>query len=273
MAERIDRHNVEIVLVEPQNPGNVGASARALHNMGLGRLALVGWAEDVESRRIAFEWATDGEPVLKKARRCSTLEEALADSVYAVAASARSGSDRPPSLGRAELTALLERWTADHRVAIVFGPERTGLRSEHVRLCSHTLMLPTAPGCKSLNLAQAVLLVGYEILLASGGGEPAEASAKSVKGAKGEKGASCGAQGQEAGFNRIATRGERQRLYEHACEALKAAGFLRPGAPIRPLDEIGYLLDRAAATSHEVQILHGMCRKILQKVKKDSAES
>jgi TrmH family RNA methyltransferase len=236
--------NIEFVLVEPQNAGNVGAAARALYNMGLDRLVLVGWAEDVESRRIAFEWATDGEPVLKRARRCDSLEEAVADCALAIATSAREGGDRPPSLGRDALIPLLERWTPKNRVAIVFGPERTGLRTEHLRLCSHTLMLPTAPGRTSLNLGQAVLLVAYEILLVSGRAtKPAER--------------------RQGPLDRVATRAERQRLYDHAVEALTAVGFLGPDRPIRPLEEIGYVLDRAGATTHEVRILHGICRNIL----------
>jgi TrmH family RNA methyltransferase len=267
MAENIHQENIEIVLVEPQNPGNVGAAARALYNMGLDRLTVVGWAEDLESRRIAYEWATDGEPVLKKARRCPSLAEAIGDCAYAIATSARPGSDRPPGLGRRGLIALLERWTPTNRIAIVFGPERTGLRTEHVELCSHTLMLPTVPGRKSLNLAQAVLLVGYEILLASAGTDEDAKSAENNDSA-------CRVPADRAALptDPIATRAERQRLYEHARQALEAVGFLRPGAPIRPLHEIGYLLDRAAATAHEVQILHGMCRRILRKVKM-SAES
>lgn len=244
VAERVRCENIEIVLVEPQNAGNVGAAARALYNMGLHRLTLVGWAENVESRRVAYEWATDGEPILKKARQCGSLREALSDCALAVATSARSGKDRCPSLGRRELVALLERWTPNNRVGVVFGPERTGLRMEHLELCSHTLTLPTAPGCSSLNLAQAVLLVGYEILLASSGVAENVAIRQDPLG-------------------RVATREERQRLYEHARQALDRVGFLRPGRPIRPLNEICYLLDRAAASSHEVRILHGMCRKIL----------
>lgn len=246
MSERMRIENVEIVLVEPQNPGNIGAAARALYNMGLARLTLVGWAEDIESRRVAYEWATDGERILKKARRCQSLKEAIAHCALAIATSARIGRNRPPLLGRNEFVASLERWTPSNCVAIVFGPERTGLRMEHVRLCSHLFTLPTAPGCRSLNLAQAVLLVGYEILLASGGtiGEVANLS-------------------HEEPLDRPATRRERQRLYEHACQMLEAVGFLRPGRPIRPVEEICYLLDRAGATAHEVQILHGMCRKIL----------
>jgi len=241
--------NIEMVLVEPQNAGNVGAAARALHNMGLERLALVGWTEDIESRRIAYEWATDGERVLQKARRYQSLDEAIAGCGLAVATSARTGGDRPPSIDRAELISLLERWTPNNRVAIVFGPERTGLRTGHLRLCTHTLALPTAHGRSSLNLAQAVLLVGYEILLASG--RASETAAK-----------------REGPLDRVATRAERQRLYDHAVEMLEAVGFLAPGRPIRPLQEVCHLLDRAETTAHEVKVLHGMLRRILWVAKK-----
>ncbi|MCX8038851.1 MAG: hypothetical protein N3D11_17740 [Candidatus Sumerlaeia bacterium] len=250
MAE-INTAHIQIVLVEPHNAGNIGAAARALYNMGLEHLALVGWHETVEARRIAFEWATDGEPVLKRARRCATLEEALAGCGLAIATSARRGEDRPPAISRTDLIALLNHWTPSNQVAIVFGPERTGLRTEHLALCTHTMTIPTAPGKASLNLAQAVLLVGYEILIASGlaaaAAQPADIRA----------------------LDRVATRAERRRLYEHASEALRAVNFLRPGRPDRPLDEICWMLDRAAATSHEVRILHGMCRKILRAVRKN----
>jgi len=247
MGASIRKDNIEIVLVEPQNPGNVGAAARALYNMGLEHLGLVGWNEDVESRLTAYEWAMDGEWILQRARRCDSLGEAIAHCGIAVATTAREGTDRPPVIGPERLVALLEQWTPNNRVAVVFGPERTGLRREHLRLCSHSLILPTAPGRTSLNLAQAVLLVGYEILRATGG-------AREIKDRRPPE------------LGHTATRAERQQLYGHARQALEAVGFLRPGRPLRPLDEICYLLDRAAATSHEVRILHGICRKILNAV-------
>ncbi len=253
MAE-INTGNIKIVLVEPHNAGNVGAAARALYNMGLEHLILVGWHETIEARRIAFEWATDGEPVLKRARRCPSLDEALAGCGLAIATSARRGEDRPPAITRTDLIALLNHWTPSNQVAIVFGPERTGLRSEHLALCTHTLTVPTAPGKTSLNLAQAVLLVGYEILIASGLAAAMQPT-------------------DHAALDRVATRAERRRLYEHASEALRAVNFLRPGRPDRPLDEICWMLDRAAATSHEVRILHGMCRKILWAVGKNRKDA
>jgi len=242
MAE-LRTENIRFVLVEPRNAGNVGSAARALYNMGLSDLALVGWEETVEARRIAFEWATDGEGVLAGARRCATLEAALADCALAIATSARLGADRPPPLARDNLGPTLARWTPANRAAIVFGPERTGLRTEHLRLCTHTLVLPVARGRKSLNLGQAVLLTGYEILMASE--RPVEADLR-----------------RPGPLDRVATREERQRLYRHAVEALEAVDFLTPHRPIKPLLDICHALDRAALTSHEVRILHGMLRNI-----------
>jgi TrmH family RNA methyltransferase len=248
MTETIRTENIDIVLVEPRNHGNVGAAARALYNMGLDHLVLVGWRDDVEARRIAFEWATDGEGVLQSARRCDSLDEAIAGAALAIATSARLGADRPPPIAKAELGPVLARWTPNNRVAIVFGPERTGLRREHLALCSNTLILPVAKGRKSLNLAQAVLLTAYEILMAAGA--PVEAD-----------------QRRTGPLDGVATREERQRLYRHAVEALEAVDFLNPNRPIQPLHDIGYLLDRAGATAHEVRILHGILRNILCKVK------
>ncbi|MBM3334957.1 hypothetical protein FJY63_09885 [Candidatus Sumerlaeota bacterium] len=256
MKRQIRCENILVVLVEPQNPGNIGAAARALYNMGLDNLAIVGWKEDVESRRTAHEWATDGESVLKKAKRSTSLAEAIAGCGLAIATSARCGADRPPVIERHDLIALLKRWTPNNRVALVFGPERTGLRNEHLQLCSHMLTLPTAPGCTSLNLAQSVLLVSYEILLATA--DQTTATAKSARAAGSDL-----SDASDSGFTRVATRSERIRLYQHASEALQAVGFLKLGHPTHPLDQICYVLDRAAATSHEVRILHGMCRKIL----------
>lgn len=249
MGQEIRTENIEIVLVEPRNPGNVGAAARALHNMGLERLAIVGWEEDVDARRIAAEWAMDGESILKRARPCDSLEEAVAECGLVIAATARRGRDRPPPITRSDLPDLLARWTPNNHVAIVFGTERSGLRWEHLHRCSHVLALPTAPGATSINLAQAVLLVAYEILLATG--EHVE-----------------GKEGSDKPVHPAATRTERQRLYDHAREALELTGFLQPGHPILPLDQINQVLDRAAATSHEVQILHGMCRKVITAVGK-----
>ena len=89
-----------------------------------------------------------------------------------------------------------------------------------------------------------MLLVGYEILAASG--RAAEPPAKVL-----------------GPLERVATRAERQRLADHAKEALEAVGFLTPHRPIRPLHEVCWMLDRAGATAHEVRILHGMLRRIL----------
>jgi len=254
MTACIRTDNIEFILVEPRNPGNVGAAARAMFNMGLEHLAIVAWEDDADARRTAIEWAMDGEWILQGARRCASLDEAVAGTGLVIALSARRGGDRPPALTREDLPTALARWTSNNRVAFVFGPEQAGLRLEHLRHCTHTLALPTAPGATSINLAQAVLLVAYEIRLAAGG---------YVEGKEGS---------EQAPVHAVATREERERLYRHAREALEAVGFFKPHHPLHPLDTIDHLLDRAAATSHEVQILHGMCHKVITAVKKVADE-
>jgi TrmH family RNA methyltransferase len=248
MVETLRPENLLFVLVEPRNPGNVGAAARALFNMGLEHLAIVRWEEDTDARRIALEWSTDGQWVLQKARRCDSLEEAIADCHLAIATSARQGADRPPPLTLDGMIEQLRRWTSDHRVAIVFGPERTGLRYEHLRLCSHSFMIPTASAPRSFNLGQAVLLTAYEIVKAAGGTEEA-------------------AERPQRPLDQVASRGEREQLVRHATEMLKAVDFLKPGHPVRPMHDLGYMLDRAGATSHEVKILHGVCRSVLKTIR------
>lgn len=243
--------NIEFMLVEPRQAGNVGAAARALFNTGFERLSLIGWDENIDARRTAIEWATDGEPVLANARRCESLEEAVAECGLVIGTAARQGADRPPPLSLDELIETLERWTPNNRVAIVFGPERTGLRTEHIKKCGHTFMIPTASAPRSLNLAQAVLLTGYEIMRAANRGiEAIKPPPKPL--------------------DRTATRAEREQLRKHAEEALQAATYLRPEFPDYSLDLIERMLDRAAATAQDVRILHGMCRSVLWAVKNQS---
>ena len=229
----------------------MGAAARALFNTGFARLSLVGWDEDVETRHDATKWATDGEPVLANARRCDTLEEAVADCGLVIATAARQGADRPPPLLLDEFIETLERWTPNSRVAIVFGPERTGLRTEHLNKCAHTFMIPTAGAPRSLNLAQAVLLTGYEIMKAADRGIEATMPPPRPT-------------------DRTATRAEREQLRRHAEGMLRAVRYLRPEFSDQSLDLIERMLDRAAATLQDVRILHGMCRSVLHTVENQS---
>ncbi len=156
-----------IVLVEPSLPENVGAAARALANFGLTDLRLVApaggeaWATADHPRAVAA--AAHGTPVLAAARTYATLAEALADRNRVWATTARTPEVPLPSIGPRALGVALRTAEADGAApAVVFGPERTGLRYEHLARVDALVTVPTAAACPSLNLGVAVGIVAWE---------------------------------------------------------------------------------------------------------------
>ncbi len=158
-----------VVLVEPQLGENIGAAARAMANFGLSRLRLVkpqqGWPN--EKARVM---AAGADRVLDGAERYDSLEAAIADCTFVVAATARAHDQAKPVVGAAEAASLMApRIAAGETVAVAFGRERNGLENDEVALADRILTLPVNPAFASLNLAQAVVIVAYEwFKLASG---------------------------------------------------------------------------------------------------------
>jgi len=137
-------------------------------NMGLERLVLAAPECDPLSPE-AERMARDAKSLLLSAVTVSTLDEALADFHYAVASTARRGKRRGDyRTPREAAPGLIERAEAGERIALVFGPEDRGLSAGHLSRCQEVVTIPTA-GFKSLNLAQAVLVVAYELFLAASG--------------------------------------------------------------------------------------------------------
>jgi tRNA/rRNA methyltransferase len=162
-----------VILVEPQLAENIGAAARAMANFGLSRLRLVSpraaWP-DAKARMMA----AGADRVLDAAELYSGLPAALADCSFVLAATARAHDQAKPVVGAAEAAALMApRIAAGENVAVLFGRERNGLENEEVALADRILTLPVNPAFASLNLAQAVVIIGYEwFKLASGGKLP-----------------------------------------------------------------------------------------------------
>ncbi|HFB38840.1 MAG TPA: RNA methyltransferase, partial [Oceanithermus sp.] len=159
--------NVRVVLVGVQESGNVGMAARAMKNFGLKSLWLVAPEADPLAEE-ARKFAVGARDVLEAARVVPDLDAALADVHWVAATTARARYGYPGRLFTPrELAPLLRgRAEAGERVALVFGRERSGLTNAELDRAHYVVRIPTDPGFKSLNLAQAVLILAYELFLA-----------------------------------------------------------------------------------------------------------
>ncbi len=158
----IERPAPIVVLVEPQLGENIGAAARAMANFGLSRLRLVAPRQAWPNTKARM-MAAGADRILDGAELYDSLEAAVADCTFVVAATARAHDQAKPVVGAAEAAALLApRVAAGELTALVFGRERNGLENDEVALADRILTLPVNPAFASLNLAQAVAIVAYE---------------------------------------------------------------------------------------------------------------
>ena len=237
--------NCRVVLVRPHYPGNIGATARVMGNMGLSRLYLVDPVADPLDPD-AIRMATHGEAILRSATVVGDLSAALADCHFALATSANVGGlFRKQTTGSpADLAPLLvAELRAGRNAAIVFGPEPTGLSNAEITLCHHLMQVPTSDDHLSLNLAQAVAICLYETRKAW----------LMSPDATGE-------------LEDVATLADQEQLFTHLREALEAIHFLY-GEKADPLmHAIRHLLGKAKLSVMETKLLHGLARQILWQV-------
>ena len=169
----VERPGPAVILVEPQLPENIGSVARAMANFGLSELRLVnprqGWPHE-----RAVVMAAGADRVLSNAKLYDSVEHAIGDLNYVFAATARAHDQAKPVSGADEAARIAaDRIAAGEGVGLVFGRERNGLENDEVALADRIITLPVNPAFASLNLAQAVVIVGYEwFKLASGGALP-----------------------------------------------------------------------------------------------------
>ena len=229
--------NIRIVLVETTHPGNIGAAARAMKNMGLQDLALV--APRYFPHKEATARASGAEDILETAKVVATLDDAIKDCSYVAGASARSRTIGWPSMLPRECAERLLVESRTAASAAVFGPEKSGLTNEHVDRCHTLLTIPTDPGFSSLNLAMAVQVIAYELRVAAIAGssdEPPE---------------------YEAGAP-LATGEEIENFHTHLEDVLTRSGFLDPENPRHLMRRLRRLIARALPDQNEINILRGM---------------
>jgi tRNA/rRNA methyltransferase len=224
-----------IVLVRPQLAENIGAAARAMLNCGLADLRLVRPRPHWPHPRAAAASA-GADQVLATARLYDDVASAVADCTFVLATTARSRDQVKPGFDAREAAARARaRLASGDRIAILFGPERTGLENDEIARANALVQVPLNPDFSSLNLAQAVLVIAYEWRLAT---SPAP------KGARSEPPA---AHGEVTGF------------LDRLIEALDGCGFLRH-TQMRPtmVRNIENMFRRVDLTEQEVRTLHGI---------------
>lgn len=232
--------NLAVVLVSPKTPGNIGAAARAMLNMGAHDLRIVApRCDPLDPQAIAM--AVHAEELLRGAKIYPTLREALTDRDLSVGTSARIRADLPAPRHPALIRPFVREAAAP---ALVFGPEETGLVNSDLEQCQMTVRIPTGDYA-SLNLAQAVLLVCYEFL-----------------------------QGQDdvqAIDRKTATREEMEAMYGHLHETMQLIGYTDAVRARHTLRLWRSLLDRALMSSAESRLFRGLLRQVQWKVEDAAA--
>lgn len=231
--------NIRFVLCETAHPGNIGAAARALKTMGLAQLTLVAPERFPDPQA---EWlAVGAADVLKRARVCASLDEALAGSAFTVACTARPREVAVPMVAAREAAARIVEVARSQSVALVFGNETYGLTAAEVGKCQLLATIPAAPEFSSLNVAAAVQVLAYELRLAALGATVRNSSGKPPE---------------------HATHEEIELFYEHLERRLLAAGFLNPRNPKKLMARLRRLFGRTQLEQEEVNILHGVIKTL-----------
>lgn len=157
----LNSSNVSVILVEPSHPGNIGATARAMNNMGITDLRLVSPTDHLQSD--AYKMASNSSHILENATIFDSLRDAIHDKQLVIGTSARLRTSQHVATSIVELPDIVKRYGSDVSIAIIFGRERTGLTNSEMNHCNEWVYIPTFGESSSLNLAQAVIVTLYEV--------------------------------------------------------------------------------------------------------------
>ncbi len=229
------KDNVHFILIGPTEPGNIGAAARAIKNMGFLRLELVDPVPYLTDEAKAM--ACHAKDVLKTARLYTTFPRAIAGKSLVAGTTRRLGEKRGLILDVRRGASRIRKAAAKNKVAILFGNEHNGLTSQELNRCGLVLTIPSAPAFPSLNLAQSVMITAYEL-------------------------SRLEARPQSPG---LVENRELRKLYRRFPRTLQLLGYGRKGDKdlkgeiVRNLER---LIGRAGLTEWELNMLLGLCTRI-----------
>jgi TrmH family RNA methyltransferase len=230
--------HIKIVLVETSHSGNIGAVARAMKNMSTTNLCLV--KPKLFPCAEATARASGADDVLARATVYQSLSEAVADCQLVIGASARGRTISWPELTPRECAEKVVINEPQHKVAIVFGRENSGLKNHELDLCHFLLRIPCNSEYSSLNLAAAVQVVCYELFVATG------IQQDTVVGDKGEQ--------------PLASAAQMDSFYEHLHQALIDIGFMHPDKSKSIMRRLRRIYNRTLLDTKELDILRGILR-------------
>jgi tRNA/rRNA methyltransferase len=235
MSHRIRLDHMAIVLNKPRYPENIGSAARAACNMGIGRLVVVG-PENLDMERVSALATHAAGAMVADMENYDNLADALAQFRFVVGTTARLGGERQRVTSPAQMARQLVPISQENPIALLFGPEDRGLTNEELRLCHALVNIPTAQ-FSSLNLAQAVMVLSYELFKVS----------------LPESGAAT---------PRLATRIELDGMYSHIKDILVRINYIQPQNPDYWMNKIRHFFSRLELRGGEVSIIRGICRQI-----------
>lgn len=234
-------NRLRFVLVDTSHPGNIGATARAMKTMGFSDLVLVNPRfDDALQHPEAIAFASGAQDILERARVVTDYQQAIADCEFVAAVSARLREFSPPVSSPRELAETICTQPLS-KLALVFGSERYGLPNEIVLQAQTLINIPANSEYSSLNLAQAVQILAYELRI------------KQLDLAQNSR--------PESNQN-WATQAQIQGMLSHLEQALIDIQFLRPDNPKKLMPRLSRLFARARLEQEEIHILRGVAKRI-----------
>ncbi len=227
--------NVSVVLNEPRFPENIGASARCCRNMGVSSLIVV--RPELLDREKMLKMAThEAADVVENMKVYDSLYDALSPFGHVVGTTARQGRERRPTHRPREAAALVRRLAVNNQVALLFGSENKGLSNAHLRFCNTLINIPTTD-FRSINLAQSVMIVCYELLVS---GEP-----------------------EDLHVPKLSTVYETEAMYAHLSRMFQAIGLYSKREPEYWMSRARRFFGRCELRSRDVRLIRGLCRQVL----------